>query len=86
MRTLFDSDHAFEKATPPVRGFAMVAVERGVDLYPDGLTYAIPQGLEGVREGVRVNVPLGRGDKPTRGTVVAVADQPPTDVDASRIK
>ncbi len=64
----------------------MVAVERGVDLYPDGLTYAIPEPLEGVREGARVNVPLGRGDKPTRGTVVAVADHPPAGIDAGRIK
>ena len=64
----------------------MVAVERGVDLFPEGLTYAVPEGLDGVREGVRVSVPLGRGDQPTRGTVVSVSDLPPEGVDPSRIK
>lgn len=64
----------------------MVAVERGVDLFPEGLTYAVPEGLDGVREGVRVSVPLGRGDQATRGTVVSISDLPPEGVDPSRIK
>ena len=51
---------------------AQVAIERGIDRYPDGLTYAVPEALEGLRAGDRVVVPLGRGDTPTSGWVVAI--------------
>jgi primosomal protein N' (replication factor Y) len=49
---------------------AQVAVERSVDLHPDGLTYAVPPALADLRAGERVRVPLGRGNAPTEGIVV----------------
>ena len=49
---------------------AQVAVERSVDRYPDGLTYAVPARLADLRAGERVRVPLGRGDAPVEGIVV----------------
>lgn len=61
-------------------GYARVAVERSVDHYPDGLTYAIPPELSDLRPGERVIVPLGRGNTPTAGFVVermAAADLEP---------
>ena len=51
---------------------AQVAVERSVDRYPDGLTYAVPPALADLRAGERVRVPLGRGDAAVDGTVVRV--------------
>lgn len=42
--------------------FAKVAVERGLDAYPEGLTYGVPEGLD-VVPGDLVRVPLG----PSRG-------------------
>ena len=86
MQSLFDTDPAPREAPLRLRGYAMVAVERGVDLFPEGLTYAVPESLEGVRVGVRVSVPLGRGDQPTRGTVVSISEHPPDGVDAAKIK
>jgi primosomal protein N' (replication factor Y) len=51
-----------------------VAIERGIDRYPDGLTYALPEGLEGLVAGDRVVVPLGRGNVPTSGWIVRTID------------
>ncbi len=51
---------------------ALVAVERGVDRYPDGLLYAVPEGAD-ISEGDRVSVPLGSGNQPTEGMVVRLA-------------
>ena len=48
----------------------VVAVERAVDLSPDGLTYALPTELAALPEGARVEVPLGRGGTPTAGWIV----------------
>ena len=76
MATLFDPE-------TPV-GFARVAVERGVDRYPEGLTYAIPGALGDLAVGQRVIVPLGRADAPTAGYVVELCDAPGLDLD--RIK
>jgi primosomal protein N' (replication factor Y) len=56
--------------TAPPRDFVQVAVERGVDHYPDGLTYSVPAALADVREGDRVSVPLGRGNATVDGYVV----------------
>jgi len=58
-----------EIAPPEVKneGYAQVAVERGVDKYPDGLTYAIPLSMEHLIPGSRVMVPLGRGNSETPG-------------------
>jgi primosomal protein N' (replication factor Y) len=60
--------------------FARIAVERGIDRYPDGLTYGVPDDLSDLAEGDRVVVPLGRGDTPTPGYVIEIlthADAPP---------
>lgn len=62
MATLFEAD-------APV-GYARVAVERGIDRYPDGLTYAIPASMPEIGPGDRVVVPLGRGDARTHGYVI----------------
>ena len=53
-------------------GLAQVAVERSVDRYPDGLTYALPAALQDLRAGERVQVPLGSGGALVAGTVVRV--------------
>ncbi len=53
-------------------GYARVAVERGIDRFPDGLTYAIPAGLSDLTPGDRVLVPLGRGDRTAAGYVIEV--------------
>ena len=73
MATLFDPETAV--------GFARVAVERGVDRYPEGLTYAIPGALGDLAVGQRVIVPLGRADAPTAGYVVELCDAPGLDLD-----
>lgn len=68
MDSLFGSD-----APPPGDRFARVAVERALDRprgSEDGLTYAF--GDEPVAVGERVEVPLGRGNKPAPGVVVRV--------------
>ncbi|MCA9290174.1 MAG: primosomal protein N' [Phycisphaerales bacterium] len=65
-------------------GYVQVAVERGIDRYPDGLTYALPPDMGSVAAGQRVLVPLGRGDRPTPGYIIETLVQP--DLDPSRIK
>jgi primosomal protein N' (replication factor Y) len=65
-------------------GYARVAVERGVDRYPDGLTYGIPAELAGIAPGERVIVPLGPADTSTAGYVVEVSNK--VDLDPARIK
>ena len=70
--------------TEPAVKYARVAVERGVDRYPDGLTYAVGQALVDLAPGDRVVVPLGRADTPTPGYVIEISDT--TDVDPQRIK
>lgn len=52
----------------------LVAVERGVDAYPEGLTYGVTPELATLRAGQRVTVPLGRGDATTHGWVVRVLE------------
>jgi primosomal protein N' (replication factor Y) len=56
--------------------FAHVVVERGIDRVGTAgqraLTYALPDQAGEVRPGQRVVVPLGKGDKPAAGIVVAV--------------
>ena len=66
---------------------AQVAVERSVDLHPDGLTYAVPAELADLRAGERVRVPLGRGNAPTEGIVVrTMAPDAAAGVPAARLK
>lgn len=77
MTTLFTSQLA-------TVGYARVAVQRGVDQYPDGLTYAVPVELGDLVVGEPVIVPLGAGDTPTAGYVVERFDE--TDLDPDRIK
>jgi primosomal protein N' (replication factor Y) len=64
--------------------FARVAVERGIDRYPDGLTYAVPPALADLRAGERVLVPLGKGGQPAPAYVIEIADE--TSVDPAAIK
>jgi primosomal protein N' (replication factor Y) len=69
---------------PSSAGFARVAVERGVDRFPEGLTYAVPGDLADLAPGERVLVPLGKADAPTVGYVVERVAEP--GIDAGRIK
>lgn len=71
---------ASEKAV----AYARVVVERGVDRYPDGLTYAITAELADLQAGDRVLVPLGKGDKKTAGYILDISAE--TDVDVDVIK
>ena len=66
MSTLFEDD------VDTSVGVAQVVPERGMDRYPEGLSYLIPAELEGLRVGQRVVVPLGRGDRPTSGFVIGI--------------
>ena len=63
MTTLFTSQLA-------TVGYARVAVQRGVDRYPDGLTYAVPGELGDLAVGEPVIVPRGAGDTPNAGSVI----------------
>ncbi|MDG2055411.1 MAG: primosomal protein N' [Phycisphaerales bacterium] len=80
--------HLFPQAQPIA--YAHIAVERSVDRYPNGLTYAIPQELEYVMPGRRVIVPLGSGNTPTPGYVIdrctQLADLPNAPQDPESIK
>lgn len=49
---------------------AQVAIERGIDRYPEGLTYALPAELESISAGTRVFVPLGSANTPTPGWIL----------------
>ncbi|MDX2114612.1 MAG: primosomal protein N' [Planctomycetota bacterium] len=51
--------------------YARVVLERGID-QPEGLTYAVPASLADLMLGERVRAPLGRGDTPTEGYVIAL--------------
>ena len=66
-------------------GYARIAVERGFDRYPDGLTYVVPEELGDLITGERVLVPLGRGDTPTPGYVIDRSDSAEAG-DADRLK
>jgi primosomal protein N' (replication factor Y) len=54
--------------------YARVAVERGVDQFPDGLTYGIPERLLPIEVGQLVTVPLGRGNTPTPAWILEISD------------
>jgi primosomal protein N' (replication factor Y) len=62
-------------ADGPPAGHVLVAVERGVDRYPDGLLYGLPPALADITEGDRVTVPLGGGNLVTEGVVVRRAEE-----------
>ncbi len=57
--------------------FARVAVERGVDQFPDGLTYGIPERLLPITVGQLVTVPLGQGNTPTHAWILEITDETP---------
>jgi primosomal protein N' (replication factor Y) len=76
MSTLFPAE--------PVVGYARVAVERGIDRHPDGLTYGVPAALADLAAGERVIVPLGRNDQPTPGYVIERVET--IDFDPERVK
>ena len=68
-------------------GYARLALERGVDRYPDGLTYGIPEGLDTLAVGDRVVAPLGRGNTPTSGYIIEMVEKETLDeAMADRIK
>ncbi|TVQ51793.1 MAG: primosomal protein N' [Phycisphaerales bacterium] len=74
----------FSEPRPKTAGYVRVAVERAVDRYPDGLTYAIPESLADLQPGERVIVPLGRGDQPTAAYIIDRSDS--TELDPEKIK
>ncbi len=59
----------------PVVGWVRVAVDRPIDVAGTGLSYALPPELEDLAVGEAVTVPLGRGNTPTAGWVVARDDE-----------
>jgi primosomal protein N' (replication factor Y) (superfamily II helicase) len=67
-----------EAETPPVQSaglFADVVFDRPLD---HAYTYAVPDALrDAIGVGKRVQVPFGRGDKPTAGYCVRVSETPP---------
>lgn len=62
----------------PTLSYVQVAVERGVDQFPDGLTYGVPQRLHPLQVGQLVTVPLGRGNSPTSAWVIRADGEAPT--------
>ncbi len=79
-----DDDETSRSGTSAV-AFARVAPERALDLTADGLTYGVPESMADLEVGERVVVPLGRGDKPTPGFVIAISTEP-GDFDPAKIK
>lgn len=61
----------------PNVSFVRVAVERGVDQFPDGLTYGVPERLHPLQIGQLVTVPLGKGNTPTPAWVIQTSENPP---------
>ncbi len=68
--------------------YAIVAIERGLDVAGTGgtggaggggagLTYAVPDSMPDLAVGHRVTVPLGRGNKKVHGYIVELADTSP---------
>ncbi len=55
-------------------GYAQVALEQGIDVTADGLTYAVSAELADLSVGERVFVPLGRSNKEVAGYVVSLSE------------
>ncbi len=73
-QNLFAQDS--ESAAEPTSLFAEVVFNRPLE---QSFTYGIPRQLEArVQPGVRVKVPLGRGDRPAIGYCVAVSGKSPS--------
>jgi len=62
----------------PSVSYVQVAVERGVDQFPEGLTYGVPQRLHPLQIGQLVTVPLGRGNTPTQAWVIQTTTESPS--------
>lgn len=73
MADLFQSDEPADEAGL----YADVAIERGIDASPTGLTYRVPGRLMPMAVGERVVVPLGRGDKRATGYVIRLHEDEP---------
>lgn len=73
---LFNASATAQPGSSPGR-YARIVVERGFDAHGvgDGLTYAAPVELGDIDIGHRVIVPLGKGNKPAAGIVVAVGGE-----------
>jgi len=61
----------FEKPVAATGRFVRIVPERGIDA-PQGLTYAIPPGLEDLQVGERIRAPLGRSGRAVEGWVVEI--------------
>lgn len=73
MADLFGNDPSDVSGQTP-GGYAVVAVERGLDAVGAGLTYAVPPTMPDLAVGDRVVVPLGRSNKKVSGYVVEITD------------
>ncbi len=67
-------------------GWVNVAVEGGMDTFPEGLTYAVPPSMASLGVGQRVEVPFGRGNRRAKGLVIARTDTPPAGLAADKVK
>ncbi|MCH2137086.1 MAG: primosomal protein N' [Phycisphaerales bacterium] len=61
----------------PVTGWVEVAVDAAIDAGGGGLHYALDEETTDLSIGDAVTVPLGRGNRPTRGWIIDRLDQPP---------
>ena len=68
----------------PGERYADVAIERGIDSSPTGLTYRVPAKWEPIQVGQRVVVPLGRNNRGATGYVVRLRGQ--VELDPRKIK
>lgn len=80
MAELFETE---ERVDASDACYADVAIERGIDLSPTGLTYRVPSALKTLAVGERVVVPLGR--KKAFGYAIRLHRDLPS-VEAKRIK
>jgi len=83
MARLFPND-IDDDAPKPGERFADVAIERGIDAGPTGLTYRVPAKHEPVAVGQRVVVPLGRGNRSATGYIIRLRGL--DELDAGKLK
>ncbi len=83
-KNLMTQNMTSEQIAPTLAAFVQVALDLPLDrLY----TYAVPPELRpGLREGLRVEVPFGRGNRSLVGYVAQVLDQAPAAVEGFEIK
>ncbi|MGI9013166.1 MAG: replication restart helicase PriA [Phycisphaerales bacterium] len=79
-----DRDSGFDPARDQL---VQVVVNRSIDQYPDGLTYAVPDDIGPLAAGDRVVVPLGRSNKATGGYIIEViAALDSSDIQMGKVK